>query len=326
MHRSSPWNRPTRPCTWAPSGSSRATRCTTPEDACGSTRCGPRWRADCTSCRSCASASVSHSSASRRRCGWTTRSSTSPTTCTRPRCRHPVTRPSCSIFRARLMSSPLDRSHPLWEIWLIDGLEGGRVAVLEMLHHAMADGLAGVELATVLLDLEPRAPTAHAGDGWEPAPPPNRTAVAVEGLAQWADAIWRLSADGLHAVRHPSRAGHLLTRYVGAYASLLPRAAAVPDCSLNVPVGFDRRAVAVRQPLDALRLHRAPLRCDAERPALDRDRQRRPRPPLRTRRGDGGACAAGARAGRVRSPRRPPAGQRGLGHGGTAPDRCRPGN
>ena len=154
---------------------------------------------------------------------------------------------------ARLMSSPLDRDHPLWHIWLIDGLEGGRVAVLEMLHHAMADGLAGVELATVLLDLEPRSPRAHAGDGWQPAPPPKRMAVAVEGLGQWADAVWRLSADGLHAVRHPSRAGHLLARYIGAFASLLPRPAAVPDCSLNVPVGFDRRAVAVRQPLDALR-------------------------------------------------------------------------
>ena len=73
------------------------------------------------------------------------------------------------------------------------------------------------------------------------------------GLATWADAIWRLTADGLSAVRHPSRAGHLLARYAGAFASLLPRPAAVPGCSLNVPVGFDRRAVAVRHSLRALR-------------------------------------------------------------------------
>ena len=154
---------------------------------------------------------------------------------------------------ARLMACPLDRAHPLWDIWLIDGLEGGRVAVFEMLHHALADGLAGVELATVLLDLEPRAPTPHPGDGWQPAPPPGRVEVAVDGLATWADAIWRLTADGLSAVRHPSRAGHLLARYAGAFASLLPRPAAVPGCSLNVPVGFDRRAVVVRHSLRALR-------------------------------------------------------------------------
>ena len=154
---------------------------------------------------------------------------------------------------ARLMACPLDRRHPLWDIWLIDGLEGGRVAVFEMLHHAMADGLAGVELATVLLDLEPRAPVPHPGDGWQPAPPPGRVSVAVEGLGQWADAVRRLAADGLHGVRHPSQAGHVLTRYTGAFASLLPRRAAGPGCSLNVPVGFDRRAVCVRHDLDALR-------------------------------------------------------------------------
>ena len=152
---------------------------------------------------------------------------------------------------ARLMSRPLDRSRPLWDIWLIDGLEGGRVAMLEMLHHSVADGLAGVELATVLLDLEPRAPVPHPADGWRPAPPPRRVAVTVDGLATWADAMWRLTVDGFSALRHPSRAGHLVARYVGAFASLLPWPA--PDYSLNVPVGFDRRAVAVRHSLPELR-------------------------------------------------------------------------
>jgi diacylglycerol O-acyltransferase / wax synthase len=154
---------------------------------------------------------------------------------------------------ARLMSCPLDRDRPLWDIWLIDGLEGGRVAMLEMLHHSVADGLAGVELATVLLDLKPRAPAPHPSDGWRPAPPRKRAAVTVDGLADWADAIWRLTVDGFSALRHPSRTAHLVVRYAGAFASLLPRTVVVPDCSLNVPVGFDRRAVAVRHPLHELR-------------------------------------------------------------------------
>ena len=72
---------------------------------------------------------------------------------------------------ARLVSGRLDRTRPLWDIWLIDGLEGGRVALLEMLHHSMADGLAGVELATVLLDLEPRSPAPHAPTGGGPLQP-----------------------------------------------------------------------------------------------------------------------------------------------------------
>jgi len=154
---------------------------------------------------------------------------------------------------AQLMSCPLDRSRPLWDIWLIDGLEGGRVALLEMLHHSVADGLAGVELATVLLDLEPRAPVPHPDDGWRPAPPPRRVVVTVGGLVDWADAVRRLVVDGFSALRHPSRAAGLVAHYAGAFASLLPRPAAGPDCSLNVPVGFDRRAVVVRHPLHDLR-------------------------------------------------------------------------
>ena len=54
----------------------------------------------------------------------------------------------------RIMSQPLDRHRPLWEAWLVEGLEGGRWALVFKIHHCMVDGIAGVELLTVLLDLE----------------------------------------------------------------------------------------------------------------------------------------------------------------------------
>jgi WS/DGAT/MGAT family acyltransferase len=154
---------------------------------------------------------------------------------------------------AQLVSCRLDRTRPLWDIWLIDGLEGGRVALLEMLHHSMADGLAGVELATVLLDLEPRAPAPHESDGWQPTPPPGRVAVATGGAARLAGFARTVAADGWHAVWHPSSAGHVLARYTSAFRSLLPLSPVTPDCSLNTPVGFDREVVVVRQPMDELR-------------------------------------------------------------------------
>src|ERR1035441_8229727 len=54
----------------------------------------------------------------------------------------------------RLMSQPLDRERPLWEGWLVEGLEGGQWALVFKIHHCMVDGIAGVELLTILLDLE----------------------------------------------------------------------------------------------------------------------------------------------------------------------------
>src|SRR5918996_2319435 len=55
----------------------------------------------------------------------------------------------------RIHSQRLDRSKPLWEIWLVQGLEGNRFALISKTHHAMVDGVAGVDIATVLFDLSP---------------------------------------------------------------------------------------------------------------------------------------------------------------------------
>ena len=54
----------------------------------------------------------------------------------------------------RIMSQPLDRDRPLWETWLVEGLEGGHWALIFKIHHCMVDGIAGIELLRVVLDLE----------------------------------------------------------------------------------------------------------------------------------------------------------------------------
>ena len=55
---------------------------------------------------------------------------------------------------ARVHSQALDRSKPLWEMWLVHGLEGNRFALISKTHHALVDGVSGVDLATVLFDLD----------------------------------------------------------------------------------------------------------------------------------------------------------------------------
>ncbi|MEJ7784781.1 MAG: wax ester/triacylglycerol synthase family O-acyltransferase [Solirubrobacteraceae bacterium] len=86
---------------------------------------------------------------------------------------------------ARITSRPLDRAHPLWELYLIHGLESGHVAMLTKIHHALIDGMSGAEIMGLLLDLGPDAPTLQA----EPAEwrgqaetSPGRAEMAARGL------------------------------------------------------------------------------------------------------------------------------------------------
>ncbi len=69
----------------------------------------------------------------------------------------PATENELRRLCAQLMSVPLDRTRPLWDLTFVEGLDDSRVALIERLHHSMADGLAAAELATVLLDLSPES-------------------------------------------------------------------------------------------------------------------------------------------------------------------------
>src|SRR4051794_34905383 len=84
---------------------------------------------------------------------------------------------------ARIVSQQLDRERPLWELWLVEGLEDGRFALISKTHHALLDGVAGVDLATVILDLSPEpVERAHPSDGWRPSRPPSALEMAARGV------------------------------------------------------------------------------------------------------------------------------------------------
>src|SRR4051794_23676012 len=81
---------------------------------------------------------------------------------------------------ARIVSQQLDRSKPLWEMWLVEGLEDGRFALITKTHHALVDGVSGVDLATVIFDLSPEPPAPeHPLSEWQPQRPPSSLALAA---------------------------------------------------------------------------------------------------------------------------------------------------
>jgi diacylglycerol O-acyltransferase / wax synthase len=153
---------------------------------------------------------------------------------------------------ARIFSQQLDRSKPLWEMWLIEGLEDDRFALITKTHHSLIDGIAGVDLATVLFDLTPDPPQIpHSGRPWKPHPEPSAASLVAAGLTGAARAGAALLEGALEAMAHPERAASRareVAEGIGEliWAGLNP----APQTPLNVPIGPHRRFVGVTASLD----------------------------------------------------------------------------
>ena len=148
---------------------------------------------------------------------------------------------------ARVFSQQLDRSKPLWEMWLIECLDDGSFGLLTKAHHAMIDGIAGVDLATVLFDLGPEpTPVDESLDPWVPEPTPNRIGLLRAGAEGMAKASFAVTAKALAALRTPDRAlgdARVAAEGVGeiVWAGLNP----APTTPLNVEIGPHRRFASV---------------------------------------------------------------------------------
>ncbi len=152
---------------------------------------------------------------------------------------------------ARVHSQALDRTKPLWELWLVQGLEGGRFALLSKTHHALVDGSSGVDLVTVLFDLQPVAQEVeHPDSPWVPRTTPSALDMAARGIRGLVGLPFDAAA---RAARATTRPGETLagTREalegVGeiVWAGLNP----APDTPLNVEIGPHRRLLWVRHEL-----------------------------------------------------------------------------
>lgn len=136
----------------------------------------------------------------------------------------------------QLVSYKLDRSRPLWEMWVIEGLEDGRVALLAKIHHAIIDGQSGSELATLLYDLEADPAPEDDPPPYEPEPAPSfaeRMAMATAHAAVWPVRAGRFS-------QQVARQGFTMGRHaLGADSPAQPLQA--PRTPLNGRLTSDRR-------------------------------------------------------------------------------------
>jgi diacylglycerol O-acyltransferase len=149
---------------------------------------------------------------------------------------------------ARIFSQQLDRSKPLWETWLVQGLEGNRFALISKSHHALVDGVSGVDLAAVLFDATPVPQALDHPDGeWQPRPEPSSADMIAAGLRGLVRTPLSIAAKAVGALTHPATAaGGLKDVAEGlgevVWAGLNP----APDTPLNVEIGPHRRFSWVR--------------------------------------------------------------------------------
>ena len=142
---------------------------------------------------------------------------------------------------ARILSERLDRAKPLWEMWIVEGLEGGRFALVTKVHHCMVDGVAGMNLITLLMSRNPEEPPG-AAPVWSPQPEPTPFELLVGESARRARTGGALARGVLDAVRDPAATWSRLTGAGTAIAQALDAGLRLPDTTrLNRPIGPHRR-------------------------------------------------------------------------------------
>jgi WS/DGAT/MGAT family acyltransferase len=154
-----------------------------------------------------------------------------------------------SRLMARVMSQRLDRRYPLWEYWLVEGLQGGRWALVSKVHHCMVDGISGTDLYRVIFDLTPEPALPAVDRRWIPDEPSGAALAAratLDSVTLPARDVLALSRMLAHPQAAARQAGDTLRGAARLAGALWP----APGSSLTGPIGRQRRYAWSRASLD----------------------------------------------------------------------------
>ena len=152
---------------------------------------------------------------------------------------------------ARIMSRRLDRNRPLWEVYLVEGLEEGRFAILSKSHQILVDGISTVDLGQVILDVDP-GPRGRVHDDWRPDRTPSAPALVAEAVRdalrdpRLAATAARGNAESLIRVAAGNRAA-------AAIGAALTNRRSIPDSPINTEISEQRRFITVKTRLEDYR-------------------------------------------------------------------------
>ena len=162
----------------------------------------------------------------------------------------PGTEAELKRLAGRLFSQELDRSKPLWEIWLVSGLSAGRFALISKTHHALVDGVSGVDVTTVLFDTSPDPVPTPAPAPWIPGPAPSGAQLFADALLERATVPGEIVRGARAVLRGPRQVLGRARESLSALGAFAFAGGGAPSSPLNVKIGPHRRFTWVEGDLE----------------------------------------------------------------------------
>lgn len=142
----------------------------------------------------------------------------------------------------RIMSEKLDRAKPMWEMWIVEGLEGGRIALISKVHHCLIDGISGVDLLAAFMGPDASYRATKSEYSWVPRPAPSSAQLAADEVLRRASLPGKALAGAVRALGHAEESIREVSRGATGFVQGLSKAISpASETPLNVPIGPHRR-------------------------------------------------------------------------------------